>query len=47
MEILQTLEDQLTEYGQYGAITDLKCYRNLLCSETERGETGGEENRNF
>lgn len=45
MEILQTLEDQLTEYGQYGAITDLKCYRNLLCSETERGETGGEENR--
>ena len=45
MEILQRLEDQLTEYGEYGAITDLKCYRKLLCSETEGGETGGEENR--
>ena len=44
-EILQRSEDQLTEYGRYGAITDLKCYWNLLCSETEWGETGGEENR--
>lgn len=25
-EILQRSEDQLTEYGRYGAITDLKCY---------------------
>ena len=45
MEILQRLEDQLTEYGEYGTITDLKCYRKLLCSETEGGEKGGEENR--